>query len=310
MDLGSSASRPIVVFDREERISISNSNRVPPLREEDAYSQAIAIQVEADTKAMERSAYLSANESSDEGEGDEELSFRPKKGNRRKLNEVYDVYPEQGQYSYANNNSPACLSVWSDARTSITSEETPPRTALVSSYSHSAATPLASSPSVTTASLGGSAFGAWNPPVETVAFDYRASAFSCPAHWMPAKRRRLDTYSTKPIGNGLEDSYKEAAKLASRHRLMSELCDDNSEPDGSDDNCTEDSNDSDLVVLSGLVARATAMLEDAVAHRSASHISNFLTTEDLRETISKEVYAQRGSFKTLPRRHVYTKATG
>jgi hypothetical protein len=266
---------PVVEPDHGESVSTPE----PPLREEVEYSQAIP----ADT--MEKSACLPANASGGEGDGEDESSCRSKRGNRRKLKEDC-------------SDKHACSSVWSDARTSITSQVTPLAVAVGSGYLKEAPlTPLDVSP-----------LGSWNPPVESVAFDCNTSAF--PSCRLSPKRRRLSTHSETPIRDGLENSYKQAGKSISRNRLWSEAGD--SEVNGSV--CTEDSNDSDLVVLSGLVARATDMLEDAVAYRSDSYVSKFLPTEDPREKIGEEenigeeeVYDPHNSFKPLKRYCAYTK---
>jgi hypothetical protein len=262
---------PIVEPDHGESVSTLE----PPLREEVEYSQATP----ADT--MEKSACFSTNGSGEESDGKDERSCRSKRGKRRKLKEDC-------------SDKHACSSVWSDARTSITSQATPLAVAVGSGHSKEA--PL--SP------LGFSPLGSWNPPVESVAFDCNTSAFSFPNCRLSPKRRRLPTYLEAPIRDGLENSYKQAGKSISRNRLWSEAGD--SEANGSV--CTEDSNDSDLVVLSGLVARATNMLEDAVAYRSDSYVTKFLPPEDLRENIGEEenigqqeLYDPHNSFKPLKR---------
>jgi hypothetical protein len=276
MNLENATSWPVVVV--ESDLGESASSREPPLREEGDYSEATPAHT------METSACLSANASGEESDGEEERSCRSKRGNRRKLNEVC-------------SDNHACSSVWSDARTSITSEATPHAVAVESSYS--AEVPLTP--------LGFSAFGAWNPPVESVAFDCNTSAFSFPGCRLSPKRRRLDTYpEAPPIRDGLEEHYKKAGKSISKNRLWSEPGD--SEADGSD-GTDEDSNDSDLVVLSGLVARATDMLEDAVAYRSDSYVSKFLPPEDSIENIGEEeVYDPHNSFKPLKQCCASTKA--
>jgi hypothetical protein len=236
-----------------------------PGESEVEYSQAIPAHT------MEKSMCLSTNASGGESDGEDERSCRSKRGNRRQLNEV--------------------CSVWSDARTSITSEATP----LAVAASYSAEAPLTP--------LGLSAFGAWNdPPVESVTFDCNTSAFSFPGGRLSPKRRRLDTYSESPIRDGLEEHYKKAGKSISNNRLWSEPGD--SEADGSDgtEDATADSTDSDLVVLSGLVARATDMLEDAVANRSDSYVSKFPPPEVSIENNGKEeVYDPHNSFKPMKR---------
>jgi hypothetical protein len=245
----------------------SVSTLEPPLREEVEYSQATPAD------RMQKSACLPANTSGGESDGEDESSCRSKRGNRRKLKEDC-------------SDKHACSSVWSDARTSITSQATPLAVAVGSGYSKEA--PLTP--------LGFSSLGSWNPPVESVAFDCNTSAFSFPSCRPSPKRRRLSTYSESTIRDGLENSYKQAGKSISRNRLWSEAGD--SEANGSV--CTQDSNDSDLVVLSGLVARATDMLEDAVAYRSDSYVCKFLPPEDLREKIGEEeIYDPRNSFKPL-----------
>jgi hypothetical protein len=253
MNSENATSWPMVESDHGESVSALK----PPLREEVEYSQATS----ADT--MEKSILLSANALGEESDVGDDRSFCSKRGSRRKLNEVC-------------SDKHACSSVWSDARTSITSQTTPTGVAVESSYS--VAAPLTP--------LGFSASGAWNPPVESVAFDCNISAFSFPKCGLSSKRRRLSTFSETPIWDGLENSYKKAGKSISRNRMWSEPGD--SEANGSD--CTEESHDSDLVVLSGLVARATNMLEDAVAYRSDSYVSKFLPPEDLRENIGEKDY--------------------
>jgi hypothetical protein len=245
-----------------------------PFREEVEYSQATP----ADT--MEKSACFSTNASGGESDGEDERSCRSKRGKRRKLKEDC-------------SDKHACNSVWSDARTSITSQATPLAVAIGSTYSMDA--PLTP--------LGFSVSGSCNPPVESVSFDCNTSAFSFPNCRLSPKRRRLSTYSEAPVQDGLENSYMQAEKTISRNRLWSEAGD--SEANGSV--CTEDSNDSDLVVLSGLVARASNMLEDAVAYRSDSYVSKFIPSEDLIENIGEEniveeeVYDPHNSFKPLKR---------
>jgi hypothetical protein len=271
MNSEKAASWPIVESDHGERFSALE----PPLREEVEYSQATA----GDT--MEQSTCLAANASGEESDGEDERPCRSKRGSRRKLNEVC-------------SDKNTCSSVWSDARSSITSQTTPVGATVESSYPAAASlTPL-----------GFSALEAWNPPVESVTFDCNTAAFSLPKCGLSSKRRRLTTYSETPIRDDLSNAYKKAGNSLSRNRLWSEPGD--SEANGSD--CTEEdsnSNDSDLVVLSGLVARATNMLEDAVAYRSDSYVSKFLEPEDLRENMGEEeVYDPHNSFKPL-KKEVY-----
>lgn len=280
MNIENATVWPIPVVEPDHGESVSALER--PLREELEYSQATPAET------MERSAC-------DESDGEDKRSRRSKRGYRRKLKEECS-----GKHQ--------CNSVWSDARTSITSQATTPlAVAIGSSYSNKdPMTPL-----------GLSAFGAWNPPVESVAFDCNAPAFAFPSCRLSPKRRRLSTYSQTPVRDGLENSYKQAGKSMSRNRLWSEEGDD-SEANGSE--CSEDSNDSDLVVLSGLVARATDMLEDAVAYRSDSYVSKFVPPEDLRENAGKEenigkeenvgdeeAYDPNNSFKPLIRYRAFTK---